>query len=115
MSWAGRDGPEYSEDDSEDEEGLDNDWGDVGGGGGTLSTAPRSSGKGIRGASAANDWFTATRHGRDDGVLGSVQFSFNKGPGWEDTFAFKRSAARRAIQTSRILAGKVSLSATNRS
>lgn len=112
MSWAARDGPEDSDDDSDDEEGFDEDWGD--GGGGTLSTAHRRGGRAGAGNSAANDWFAATRHGRDDTVLGGTQFSFGKGPGWEDTFAFKRSTARRAIQTSRILAGKVSLVAKSR-
>lgn len=58
--------------------------------------------------SAANDWFAATRHGRDDAVPGGMQLSLGRGPGWEDTFAFKRSTARRAIQTSRLTAGKVS-------
>eukprot|EP00752_Nemacystus_decipiens_P017245 g15449.t1 len=103
-SWAGRDRPEDSEDESEDEEGFNNEWDD--GGGGNLGNAHRRGATCIRGHSPANDWFAATRHGRDDTVLGSIQFSFNKGPGWEDTFAFKRSTARRAILTSRILAGK---------
>lgn len=107
MSWATRDGPEDSGDDSDEEAGSDQEWG--AGGGGTLNTVYRSGGKKARGGNtAANDWFAATRHGRDDAVSGGVQFSFSKGPGWEDTFAFKRSTARRAIQTSRIMAGKVS-------
>lgn len=113
MSWAARDGPEDSGDDFDDEQGGDSDWGD--GGGGTLTTVHRRGGKSIGGNSAANDWFANTRHGRDDAILGGTQFSFNKGPGWEDTFAFKRSTARRAIRTSRILAGKVGFVSNSRS
>lgn len=109
MSWAARDGPEDSGDDSDDEEGIE--WG--AGVGGTLSTAHQGGGRPKGGNSAANDWFAATRHGRDDAVLGGMQFLPSKGPGWEDTFAFKRSTARRAIQNSRILAGKVSYQATS--
>lgn len=110
-SWAARDGPEDSGDDSEHEQGFDKDWGD--GDGAILGAVHRGGGKAGGGTSAANDWFAATRHGRDDTGSGAHQFSFNKGPGWEDTFAFKRSTARRAIQTSRMLAGKVGFSVRN--
>lgn len=88
--------------------------GDSGGGGaGNLGPARRGGGGEGRAwepTGAANDWFAATRHGRDDPVSRGIRPS-NKGPGWEDTFAYKRSTARRAVQTSKILSGKVLISA----
>ncbi|CBJ25790.1 conserved unknown protein [Ectocarpus siliculosus] len=110
VSWGARDdsgtGPEGSDlEDSDDEVQaiLELEGGGVGSG---SSTARHGRG-GVGGvASAANDWFAATRHGRDDAVPGGTRVALNRGPGWEDTYAFRRSTARRAIKTSRILSGK---------
>ena len=107
MSWGARDGPEDSGEESDEEPGIGGSGGAGIWGGGNNGAAHPGGGNSNGANSPANDWFAATRHGRDDTVSGGMKFSLNKGPGWEDTYAFKRSTARRAIQTSRILAGKV--------
>ncbi len=111
-TWGARDGPEDSGEESEGEPGFgDGGGGGSGGrwgGGNSRAAHHRDSGNATGTNSPANDWFAATRHGRDDPVSGGMKLSLNKGPGWEDTYAYKRSVARRAVQTSRILAGKVS-------
>ncbi|CAM9548924.1 unnamed protein product, partial [Scytosiphon promiscuus] len=114
-SWGARDDPsgvaESSESDSDPEfqTGLDPQGkGAETSGSGGRQGSPEHPGDGRpRGATcAANDWFAATRHGRDDALPSSARLSLSRGPGWEDTYAFKRSASRRAIQTSGALSGK---------
>ncbi|CAB1099994.1 unnamed protein product [Ectocarpus sp. CCAP 1310/34] len=110
VSWGARDdagtGPEGSDlDDSDDEVQAIHEL--EGGGVGSGSSTARHGRGGVEGvASAANDWFAATRHGRDDAVPGGTRVALSRGPGWEDTYAFKRSTARRAIKSSRIVSGK---------
>ncbi|CAM9670037.1 unnamed protein product [Ectocarpus fasciculatus] len=110
VSWAARDDtgdrPEGSDfDDSDDEVQAMVEL--EGGGVGSGSSTVRQNRGNVGGvASAANDWFAATRHGRDDAVPGGTRIALNRGPGWEDTYAFRRSTARRAIKTSRIVPGK---------
>lgn len=72
-------------------------------GGGNRDRFGRSDGS----TSAAHDWFAATRHGRDDAVGRTKRFSVSRGPGWEETYAFRRSAARRGLKKSTTATGKV--------
>lgn len=80
----------FGNENDEDYENHDPAWGS---GGGDRNVSSRKS----VGASAANDWFKATSHGRDNSTGRSKQSSSDQGPGWEETYACKRSVARRGL------------------